>query len=780
MLDGANVFARFEGALSQPGQQQKIALSLSASDFNLIGSTVVLGFQLEATAGSTLDPATVQITDSTGATVTPRYINPDLPGNTQSLNLAALALGDYTLTVGGDRGTTGQFQLSVFLAGDVDGNFKVELPEGTTIRNLIGSTVGDGRYLVTADSNLDGVITSFDYTQWRANVSNSTTVRPLSVTLQLPPGLPTLPDGSAVTGSSTVVVHGTTQPDTAVALETSSDAQFDEGSTTSDAAGNYSFTVALNPGLDVLQVRAADDFGQTAFASVQLSQDVLPPDLVVTGPAAGLVTNHDVTVTGQVGDNLSGVASVEAAVGSGPFMSVPFDSTGNFSFTTALPLDGSADGPQVVHLRATDRVGNVSAVQDVPFTLDTTPPPVVFDLAPAFDSPPLGDDQTSFTVVTLLGTTEPHTPVVLQPTGASTTSDEAGAFSFTGVALQAGPNAFTVTATDPAGNVGTSQRTITGTSPTLITLVEGTNFKVPFRQTFTVPDQPSTLKFTYEQLRFDTSAHFIKDAFEASLVDDQGNTLVLPISSGHDAFFNITEGQQPVLSPSASQQGTTVSVDLSHIPAGTEATLELRLVNNDSDTTTSVTIDSVNVVSRRAEHSGRRTSADRRDHHRCSHQLWFTVRCDQQHDQQLRTDILPRGRRHPVRGPGAHQTRAHSAWAGQCSWPSITSATRACTSSARTASHRKGCRISITPPCSPGPSSSPASRRELVAWSSTTPGKSSSPMISSSWASSTGPRRSRVTRRRKRCSATPTSTRPQPRTPTVIRSRSRRSPARPA
>src|SRR5262249_32951332 len=129
-----------------------------------------------------------------------------------------------------------------------------------------------------------------------------------------------------------------------------------------------------------------------------------------------------------------------------------------------------------------------------------------------------------------------------------------------------------------------------------IILVEGTSFKVPYQKTFTVPDQPSTMVFTYSQLHFDTAAHFIKDAFEAALVDDQGNPLVLPIAGAHDAFFNITEGQQPVLSPNARQVGTTVSVDLSHIPAGIPATLELRLVNNDSDTTTSVTIDNVDVV----------------------------------------------------------------------------------------------------------------------------------------------------------------------------------------
>src|SRR5262249_14346951 len=120
---------------------------------------------------------------------------------------------------------------------------------------------------------------------------------------------------------------------------------------------------------------------------------------------------------------------------------------------------------------------------------------------------------------------------------------------------------------------------------------------VPYRQTITVPNQPSTLTFTYEQLDFDAPSHFMNDAFEASLVDAQGNPLVLPIAGGRDAFFNINENQPPTLNPKAKQAGTTVSVDLAHIPAATQATLELRLVNNDdTDPTSSVTIDSVSVV----------------------------------------------------------------------------------------------------------------------------------------------------------------------------------------
>src|SRR5262249_20205268 len=81
-----------------------------------------------------------------------------------------------------------------------------------------------------------------------------------------------------------------------------------------------------------------------------------------------------------------------------------------------------------------------------------------------------------------------------------------------------------------------------------------------------------------------------------SLTDQSGNTLVLPIAGTRDAFLNITEGQAPVLSPNVRLAGDTVDVDLSHIPAGTQARLRIRLVNSDSDSTTSVNVQDPQVI----------------------------------------------------------------------------------------------------------------------------------------------------------------------------------------
>ncbi|EKU96922.1 hypothetical protein Lepto7375DRAFT_0848 [Leptolyngbya sp. PCC 7375] len=130
-----------------------------------------------------------------------------------------------------------------------------------------------------------------------------------------------------------------------------------------------------------------------------------------------------------------------------------------------------------------------------------------------------------------------------------------------------------------------------------IILAEGSEFEVSHRQSITVSEQPSTLKFTLADLAFDTTdTDAINDAFEAALVDSEGNSLVHTITGSRDAFFNWTEGETPQLANGVSQDGQTIIVNLAGIAAGIDATLILRLVNNDDDTTTQARITDIQTL----------------------------------------------------------------------------------------------------------------------------------------------------------------------------------------
>src|SRR5207244_2355919 len=93
---------------------------------------------------------------------------------------------------------------------------------------------------------------------------------------------------------------------------------------------------------------------------------------------------------------------------------------------------------------------------------------------------------------------------------------------------------------------------------------------------------------------FDTTATgLVKDAFEAALLDDAGRPLVGTIAAGRDAFFNVTEGQNVATGSGTTVSGGTVTVNFAGVAAGTKATLVFRMVNDDTDTGSAVTLQSV-------------------------------------------------------------------------------------------------------------------------------------------------------------------------------------------
>ena len=99
--------------------------------------------------------------------------------------------------------------------------------------------------------------------------------------------------------------------------------------------------------------------------------DTTPPVIqLTTAPLAGPVSQN-VTFAGRVTDDGTGVARLDVQVDSGPFQPVALDALGQFTFTTALATDGTADGVHVVRFRATDRAGNASPVTTESFALFT-------------------------------------------------------------------------------------------------------------------------------------------------------------------------------------------------------------------------------------------------------------------------------------------------------------------------------------------------------------------------------------------------------------------------
>ncbi len=340
---------------------------------------------------------------------------------------------------------------------------------------------GSSQYIQYFDYNGDGSITSFDTSQvlsrrYKRIFSQDTTPPVIAFTAPLPGG--TVSTNPSVTGRVTDDLSGV------VSIE----GQLDNGSFFSvpfDApTGTFSFVTSLPldgsaDGQHAVHLRARDRAGNVSIVyDNSFVLDTTAPVITYISPAPGTATRSNPLVSGQVTDVLSDVVSLQAQVDDGLIFAVPFDATGAFSFTTALAVNGTDDGPHTVHLFARDSLGNVSGPFNLSFLLDTTPPLLTYtspiDGVHTRLNPTVSGQVTDSLsgLATLLGQFDagPMFPVDL---------DAFGNFTFvTGLALDGsadGPHTVLLTATDKAANLtalevsfvlDTTPPVVTYTSPT--------------------------------------------------------------------------------------------------------------------------------------------------------------------------------------------------------------------------------------------------------------------------------------------------------------------------
>jgi hypothetical protein len=173
MLSAGNLFAEFVGILNQPGDVEHIAVSIAPEKLGITGDKAFLGFQTQSRGGGSFDPAALQIRRADGTLVKPEFSVANLPGSTDSVVLVQLGKGNYTLDVSGTLGARSQFQVDVYLVGDVNGDHAVRADDLDLIRQSYGSKSGGAAYSLAADANLDGRINAMDLSLARRNQASS-------------------------------------------------------------------------------------------------------------------------------------------------------------------------------------------------------------------------------------------------------------------------------------------------------------------------------------------------------------------------------------------------------------------------------------------------------------------------------------------------------------------------------------------------------------------------------------------------------------------------------
>ncbi|OUL29670.1 hypothetical protein BV378_05730, partial [Nostoc sp. RF31YmG] len=372
------------------------------------------------------------------------------------------------------------------IAGHADANSLVQLFSNG---QLVGqtTTTTNGEWQLTTSSLTDGIHNLTAIATDRAgNISNASA--PLAITLDSALPLltlntplettPLIPNARFI-GS----VDGTGSAVTALSYRFNN---FSEVAVAFNATGSFDQAfdlTGLNNGSHILTITTTDKAGnvKTNQYNVTVILDREAPVITASltrDTAPGGITNSDsITFDPTFGGTVIDASRVvDFRAGFDNTLVADFtnvtalrnaDSSFSFDRTQLATIYGNTlpDGIHTLHLQAVDEFGNTSNVFDISFILDTVTPEPVFNLDAPSDSGVVGDLQTKFDIVTLVGQSEAYATVVLEQTGAVTTSDHNGQFSFTNVQLAIGNNSLTARATDIAGNENTFSTNIYRFSP---------------------------------------------------------------------------------------------------------------------------------------------------------------------------------------------------------------------------------------------------------------------------------------------------------------------------
>ncbi|HEX8697798.1 MAG TPA: Ig-like domain-containing protein, partial [Myxococcaceae bacterium] len=324
------------------------------------------------------------------------------------------------------------------------------------------------------------------------------------------------------------------------------------GTTTADAAGNWSFTstTPLAEGPHMVRATATDAAGNTSANSNTntFTVDTTAPTVVVLTPAEGSTTGDSTpTYSGTVDAGNTVTITVDGT----PLGTATVNGT-TWTFTPTVPL---ADGPHTVTATATDAAGNSSSDSNT-FTVDTVGP-----AAPTVTTPANGSVTNDSTPV-YSGTSEPGSTVTVFVDGVAvgtTTADAAGNWTLTQpAALPDGSHTVSAEAEDALGNTSPASNINTFTvdttppaAPVVVTPANGS----------TTPDTTPTYSGTAEP---GSTVAIIVDGTQVTTVTADANgdwtyTPTVPLPSGPHTVSATATDAAGNTSPSSAPNTFTVT-----------------------------------------------------------------------------------------------------------------------------------------------------------------------------------------------------------------------------
>lgn len=286
------------------------------------GNRVLLKIEAQATDGA-LDPGAVGLNSSNPRGVQVISQRDDVGDGKGSSTIASVGPGALAIRPTAEGSTQGGYEINVSLAGDVNGDYKVDRTDLIAIRSAIGKVGPAESTLAGTDVDGDGVTSFRDWNLAFRNFGASTSYRPRDLTVGVSPSDDPDGDDAVDEDVSKTQLVGRAAPGSTIKLDVDRDGAFD-ATTTAGADGSYRFNVNLNPGVNKFDLRAAAPDGQVVFKTVS----------VVRGSTASTVSKSYDFTQGAQGWN-SG------------FADVPVDANDSYELDSGirdLPDDLNADG----------------------------------------------------------------------------------------------------------------------------------------------------------------------------------------------------------------------------------------------------------------------------------------------------------------------------------------------------------------------------------------------------------------------------------------------------
>ncbi|MBU0992199.1 MAG: fibronectin type III domain-containing protein, partial [Proteobacteria bacterium] len=327
-------------------------------------------------------------------------------------------------------------------------NYSPSVPVGNVTGYSLGGLEKGRKYYVA--------VTAVDTSENESGFSPETSIE-IPAAIDTPPVIniaSPVSSGSYTATNATISVSGTATDDKGISQVKWANSLGGIG--TAIGTSNWSGSITLKDGTNVVTVTAYDTAGKTAGASIQIiykTPDSIKPVIALASPTTGAAystTNSSVNVTGTATDNVS-VSKVTWA-NSATGINGTATGTSNWSVSNVSLIAGT----NAITITASDGASNTGSVTlNVIYSPADTEKPIVKLVSPTTNS----SYTQNQTVINLSGTATDNT-AVSKVTWANSASGESGiasgtnTWSISNVPLKPGMNAVTITASDISGNMG--------------------------------------------------------------------------------------------------------------------------------------------------------------------------------------------------------------------------------------------------------------------------------------------------------------------------------------